>query len=76
MNEIQQTVCDEAAELAQHMPTEAVIDLIKEGYHRLQFVEADLKPAFLETLKRLEAVVDSREPESAGPVSFWGSSQS
>lgn len=76
MNELQVSICQEVVEAAEQMPTDAVIDMIKEGYCRLPFEQDEVKTALLHTLGRFEAIVDSRQTNSVESPSFWGRNQS
>lgn len=76
MNNLQQSLFDEAVEFAKHMPTEAVIDLIKDGYRRFPFLTPEERAVFSGALERLETLVESRTKTSDAHVAYWGSNLS
>ena len=75
MNELQVSICKETVEAAQHMPTDAVIDLIKEGYRSLALTHSDVREAMEKVLQSLEAIVDSRTQAKAEPVAWCASTR-
>lgn len=68
---LNEELCREAVEYAEYMPTDAVIDLIKEGYRQFPFLDPELRPSFQKVLDDLGKVVESRQGFANEPPSLW-----